>query len=137
MIRKSKIKAKTKQSPTVADLSRITSIDEVKTVSKQHTVPCHDCPFKADAVPGWLGGYTPAEYTRLALGDEDINCHALALVRGEPLKCAGHSIFRANVCKMPRPMPGVKRLTLKADKKNVLGFNFKTYHEQKLEKCGY
>lgn len=46
------------------------------------------------ALPGWLGGATPEEYTALAHSDAPVPCH----VHGN-VHCAGMAIYRRNVCK--------------------------------------
>lgn len=91
----------------------MTNSEEAPVAKVQHTKACHDCPMRRVAIPGWLGGYTPQEYARLAHSDEPVDCHAI-----KRTQCAGMAIYRANVC---------KRATFKlpADHKAV----FSTPHE--------
>jgi hypothetical protein len=70
---------------------------EAKPSKVQHRTPCSDCPFRRDAIPGWLGGKTPMEFVMQAHGEVIYPCHA----KIGP-QCAGMAIYRANVCKVPR-----------------------------------
>lgn len=63
-------------------------------VTKHLTKACSDCPLRRDALNGWLGGATPAEYARLCHSDKVVECHAHAGSR-----CAGLAIYRRNTCK--------------------------------------
>lgn len=78
-------------------MQKLLSIEQAKPSSVQHTSPCSDCPFRRDALPGWLGGRTPAQYALLACSDEIILCHT----KVGP-QCAGAAIYRANICKEAR-----------------------------------
>ena len=71
--------------------------------------PCKECPFRKDAIPGWLGGeedQLASDYLRLAHSDENVVCHTsvgyaehnVATLR----PCAGLAIYRNNVCKKSR-----------------------------------
>ncbi len=65
---------------------------------KQHSIPCSDCPWRRNAMKGWLGSeQTPEDWVRTAMGEVSVECHT----HGN-CQCAGISIFRANVCKSPR-----------------------------------
>lgn len=70
---------------------------EAKPSKVQHKTPCSDCPFRRDALPGWLGGNTAEDFVSFARGDEPYPCHT----KIGP-QCAGLAIFRANICKSPR-----------------------------------
>lgn len=78
-------------------MRKMMTTDDAKPSSRQHKQPCSDCPYRRDAIPGWLGGSTPEEYALLAHGEAMIMCHTK---RGP--QCAGAAIYRANVCKNPR-----------------------------------
>ncbi len=75
----------------------MTSSAEAKPAKRQHKKPCHDCPWRRTAMPGWLGGDTPAAWVAEAHSDNVIECHTRLGVQ-----CAGAAIYRANVCKTSR-----------------------------------
>ena len=70
--------------------------------------PCDDCPWRRNAVAGWLGPYDFDEWLILAHCDEPIACHQ-TIVEDESFEgtraCAGAAIYRANVAKIPRLAP--------------------------------
>ncbi len=70
----------------------MTNIDEAVVGKAQHTKPCHDCPMRRNALPGWLGGATPNEYRTLCHSETPVDCHAIS---GQ--QCAGVAIYRTNV----------------------------------------
>lgn len=72
----------------------ITSSEESPAGKKQHTNPCHDCPMRRNAIPGWLGGATPNEYRTLCHSDAPVACHAIMWTQ-----CAGVAIYRTNTVK--------------------------------------
>lgn len=96
---------------------------DAKAYPRQHKTPCHDCPWRRNALAGWLGPYTAGQWVRLAHGDGIIECHT----RKQPhdnggWHCAGAAIYRANVCKRAE-------FVLPADIKRVFSFGeFETYH---------
>lgn len=90
---------------------RLITSDEAIVTTVQHVTPCSDCPWRRDAIRGWLGGTRPKTFIRLALGDEAYPCHAF---KGP--QCAGMAIFRGNIAKLPRD-PRVLRLP--ADRRGV------------------
>ena len=75
--------------------------------------PCDDCPFRRNAMPGWLGagspesfidtirseGYLPCHQT---LNYEDASWKARWLAQSDGRGCAGALIMSANMCKLPR-----------------------------------
>lgn len=87
----------------------LVSGDEAIPTDRQHRSPCGDCPWRKDALPGWLGTMTPEEWLRAAHGEDRIDCHTL-----EGPQCAGAAIYRANVCKHPRD-PELLRLPFDRD----------------------
>jgi len=72
---------------------------EANEVAKQIKKPCEDCPFRRNAVPGWLADQTPAEYCQMAHSNDLIQCHTKKLADGDHVQCAGAAIYRANVSK--------------------------------------
>lgn len=95
-------------------MRKLISTDEAKPTKRQHKKPCSDCPFRRDALAGWLGGQTPEHFMRLAMSDSPEPCHATI-----GPQCAGIAIFRANICKVPRD-PEV--LQLPRDKEAVFAW---------------
>jgi hypothetical protein len=72
----------------------MTNSDQAVQGKVQHTKPCHDCPMRRNAIPGWLGGMTPADYRTLCHSDAPVDCHAI-----KGTQCAGVAIYRTNVVK--------------------------------------
>jgi hypothetical protein len=75
--------------------------------------PCHDCPWRRESAPGWLGGYDADWFTDHIRSELPLVCHT-ALGNGHydhlsdeekreqvPL-CAGSLIVQKNMCKIPR-----------------------------------
>jgi hypothetical protein len=90
----------------------------------QHDRPCHECPWRRNSAPGWLGASQPGEF--LAQADSGIRmpCHTAGIDYESPnweeqaktsAQCAGHAIFLANRCKQPAP----GALKLPADREAV------------------
>lgn len=79
---------------------------------KQHKTPCRECPFRRRAAPGWLGGFTPAEFKHMADQELPMPCHLRARKLGaveiyfksasDLPQCAGRAIHWANQIKQPR-----------------------------------
>ena len=100
--------------------------------------PCNDCPWRRDAIPGWLGPHTAEEWTQMAHADGQIACHqtipADTPEDGSDLDqmtaCAGAAIFRANIAKSPRPLRGLPEYRLAADRERVFSWDdeFIAYH---------
>jgi hypothetical protein len=68
-------------------------------------VPCDECPWLRDSLPGFLGPHDPATWRSLAHSDQPIACHKTIKQEGSmagTLQCAGAAIYRGNVCKSPR-----------------------------------
>lgn len=92
------------------------------------TTPCNDCPWRRKAAPGWLGEqFTPEDWANQARGDEMIPCHRTISGMQEEKQCVGMSIFRANICKLPR---NVDQKPMKPDRELVFGSReeFITHH---------
>lgn len=73
--------------------------------------PCHDCPFRRTAAPGWTGDATPAEHlVYVEKGDGDAPCHLNVNYRDpnwrdqlpDAAYCAGGLQYLANTMKRPR-----------------------------------
>jgi len=73
---------------------------------------CNGCPWRKDAVPGALGGWTPTMYLEAAFGPADIACHMSKHFDGHvathhdpdadrPRSCAGLAAFRRNMGLIP------------------------------------
>lgn len=71
-------------------------------------VACQGCPWRKDAVPGALGGWTPTMYLEAAHGPADIACHMAKHFEGhverhcdpdsdKPRSCGGLAAFRKNI----------------------------------------
>lgn len=98
------------------------SSDEAVIGKTQHKKPCSDCPWRRDALRGWLGSATPMEWVQIAHGESYVECHTLLTKQ-----CAGLAVYRANVCKSPRD-PSIMRLD--SDKEKVFSGpqEFLTHH---------
>lgn len=101
----------------------LTSTSDALPQVEQHTKPCHDCPWRREALPGWLGGTPPAEWLQAAHSDCVVECHT----KTSGHQCAGIAIYRRNVCKNAYP-PNLK---LPADKAAVFAWpsEFKEHHD--------
>ena len=113
-----------KKSPSERPHGKCISTDEAVTTRKQHVRPCSDCPFLRNAMPGWLGGHTIDQFVMGAHHGAVMDCHTrkkpltvLALADAEldteiygqesqHWQCAGVAVYRANLCKRPRPGEG-------------------------------
>lgn len=90
---------------------KLITAEEARPAKGQHRSPCSDCPWRRDALNGWLGSIPKEEWIQDAHGEVKIECHTLI-----GAQCAGVSIYRANVCKSPRD-PDI--LVLPADRERV------------------
>jgi hypothetical protein len=72
----------------------------IRSMSRQHTKPCKECPFRRRSFPGWLGRNAPKEFAILAFNDVEIPCHLT--VGKKEAQCAGRAIMWANQCKVAR-----------------------------------
>lgn len=89
---------------------------------RQHKVPCSDCPWRRDSLPGWLGGETVKDFVNMAHGEVQYNCHVIV-----NQQCAGMAVYRANVAKRCHDP---KTLHLPKDKETVFAtpFEFVEHH---------
>jgi hypothetical protein len=76
---------------------KLISSREAMPAKAQHTKPCSDCPWRRDALAGWLGNASPDEWLADAHSEAVIECHVFT-----GAQCAGAAVYRANVCKTPR-----------------------------------
>lgn len=99
--------------------------DEAVPCGTQFEKPCGDCPFRRDAIPGWLGTMSPEQWLLAVHGEARIDCHAHI-----GPQCAGAAIYRANMAKRPRD---ASLLRLAADRDTVFASpsEFKEYHDMK------
>ena len=72
-------------------------------MAKQHTKPCHDCPFTKKAEPGETGGSHPSVYIAQTILPYWIPCHCCIdyddpnwKTNYETPQCVGHAMMRAN-----------------------------------------
>lgn len=77
-------------------MRKLLTYHDAKPRKTQHKHPCSDCPFRRDAIPGWLAGESPEWWMQLAHGEGSSECHT------SDKQCAGLAVYRANVCKSPR-----------------------------------
>ncbi len=77
----------------MATKKKLLSTEDGKVAKNQHKTPCSDCPFRRDAVRGWLGGESSENYYMLARYKPIMTCHVRLTQQ-----CAGAAIFRANTC---------------------------------------
>lgn len=106
----------------------MTTYDDAKTTKAQHKSPCHDCPWRRVALPGWLAGDSIPSWLLAAHGDGKMECHTTKRPDGGSHECAGAAIYRANVCKSVAE----GNLELPHDKERVFGTpaEFATHHSR-------
>ena len=92
---------------------------------KQHTIPCADCPFGRESLPGWTGTMPPEEWISGAHGEMEADCHAVS-----NQQCAGLAIYRANVCKAVRD-PDALRLPADPVRVFATPAEFLQHHKRK------
>lgn len=103
----------------------MTTEEEAVECATQPDKPCHDCPWRRESIPGWLGAGDPDDWIGLAHSDAPIPCHAL---KGP--QCAGAAIYRANILKLPRD-PRVLRLNKDTEKVFAAPAEFLKHHTRK------
>lgn len=75
--------------------------------------PCNDCPFRQNALAGWLGAGSPESFVECIVREEPLPCHQSIDYTDPNWKkkwmageigntCAGALIMTANMCKLPR-----------------------------------
>lgn len=108
-------------------MRKLMSSDEAVTADHQHTSPCSDCPWRRDALNGWLGGTSVGEWRAAAHGETKVFCHTIS-----NQQCAGIAIYRANVCKTPRD-PTLLRLPADRDACFSTPTEFEEHHSAPLK----
>lgn len=101
----------------------MTTSNEAQPALHQHTRPCHDCPWRRESLPGWLGGHSIEEWQQRAHSETLVECHVY-----DGPQCAGIATYRANVLKKSR-YPEI--LMLPADRDEVFATpgEFATHHD--------
>jgi len=101
----------------------MTDSDDAPHSDIQHTSPCHDCPFRREAVPGWLGEDSADKWVKDVHGECRVDCHAII-----GPQCAGAAIYRSNVAKRTRDKTN---LVLPADRERVFAtpIEFLNHHK--------
>lgn len=104
--------------------------------------PCDDCPWRRNALRGWLGPYSPQEWPEAAHCESAIACHQTIRRnqrRGggdwdnpEMRQCRGASIFRANVCKNPRH-PDLQSGPVDKDRVFASNAEFLAHHKDRFD----
>jgi hypothetical protein len=76
--------------------------------------PCDECPWRREALSGWLGPLNANEWAALVQSDEPVACHktitsetsgdvaAMYDLQSGLLQCAGAAQMRTNSMKVPR-----------------------------------
>jgi hypothetical protein len=118
-----KVATKKTKKPLPDLRGKLISGAEAAPSSVQHTTPCSDCPWRRDALPGWLGSLDVDEWLKSAHGETRMECHT---VKGP--QCAGAAIYRANMLKSPRDK---SLLRLTPDRETVFANpnEFRKHHE--------
>ncbi len=112
-------------------------------MKKKHCkVPCGECPFRKNSLPGYLGGFSTTETFQAVTSEDDFDCH---LTRDENdegeeverMSCAGRMLFASNLAKQFRRKDlEAVRLELKNNtpehiKENILSYQeFKKHHNK-------
>lgn len=86
--------------------------------------PCSDCPWRRDAIKGWLGDAKIEEWLQCAHGEVTIPCHVHLGVQ-----CAGSAVYRTNVGKSPRD-PDILRLPVDRDLVFATPLEFRGHHDR-------
>lgn len=88
--------------------------------------PCRECPFRRDATPGYLGGYTPEMYMDIVRSPASIACHLSNGFQTREIEtqhhCYGAAAFRANighVCQMDGIPTHAHESTMRVGSDNV------------------
>lgn len=103
---------------------KLISRDEAVRGKTQHTQACSDCPWRRDALNGWLGGNAVETFLAIAHSDTRYDCHAIM-----GAQCAGMAIYRRNTCKRVEP----PLLVLPADHDTIFSnrMEFSAHHAAK------
>lgn len=101
-------------------------------MKEQPKKACSDCPWARHSLKGWLGPLDAHQWLALAHGEGRVQCHATKGPRNESYECAGFSIYRANVCKVPHDRKAFK---LPADREHVFAgpMEFAEHHGEEFD----
>ncbi len=107
---------------------------------------CNECPFRADALPGWLGPLTIDEIETMVREDHDLVCHMdinrlmkkglnedQIAITGQ--HCVGLLRYMNSVCKLsrdPEKSAAQKLIRTIPDRPMIAAFKFREHHEQSL-----
>ncbi len=107
---------------------KMLTVDDAVITKKQHRTPCSDCPFRRDALPGWLAGLTPEQFVADAHLETRMDCHTRKETKRTHWQCAGVATYRANILKRRRSL---QILELPQDKTKVFATptEFIAYHK--------
>lgn len=61
--------------------------------------PCIECPFRKDALRGFLGGFSVQETIECAKSESEFHCHLTREDGLQPKTCAGRMLFVSNLGK--------------------------------------
>lgn len=111
--------------------------------------PCAACPFRKNAVPSWLGSYTPQGVVDSIKADQPFFCHHdvennigyddpdwLEKAQDSAQHCAGALIFARKMCKLSRD-PEIAEAQKAIDPKQDILFppeEFVRYHSVSIDK---
>lgn len=103
---------------------KLISSDEATPAKGQHKSPCSDCPFRRDALKGWLGSMSVGEWIQAAHGETRMDCHVHI-----GAQCAGAAIYRRNTCKRVE----APNLVLEKNHEKVFSnlMQFREHHESR------
>jgi hypothetical protein len=116
----------------------------------ERKVMCDECPFRAKALPGWLGPHSIADIEKVVQSDESFICHEEIeemTVRGftdaeilaEGQHCVGMLRYRNNMCKRSRdPEVSAVQTELQSvpDEPVIPMMKFREHHEKTISKEG-
>jgi hypothetical protein len=108
--------------------------------------PCSDCPWRRNAIRGWLGPTSAEGWIEMAHGEQPIACHQTIPAGMDDeertpeekwtethglRQCAGAAIFRRNVAKRPHN-PTDAANSVERDTEHVFGWDdeFLAHHKR-------
>lgn len=99
-------------------------------------VPCNECPFRKNSLPGYLGGFSTQETLQAVTGEDNFDCHLTREDGEERMACAGRMLFASSLGKSFRRKDleqirlQLKESTPQEIKDNILSYKeFKKHHE--------
>lgn len=103
-------------------------------------IPCNECPFRKNSLPGWLADYTPQSLHSFVMSENPFPCHMTHEVElsfeeaGEYPLCAGALRYMRKNAKMPRnpEVASIIKSFKPEDLENVLStIEFFNHHDLK------